>query len=60
MKMRLSKDKSELPYKGCLTLEHIPPETFEYLLRNRSAIECWVITVSSETEKMVNALPNFG
>jgi predicted helicase len=41
-KMRLSKDKSSLTYNDFLTLEGIPPETYEYRLGNRSALE-WVI-----------------
>ena len=41
-KMRLSKDKSTLVYNDFLTLKGIPPETFEYQLGNRSALE-WVI-----------------
>jgi predicted helicase len=41
-KMRLSKDKSSLTYNDFLTLDGIPPETLEYRLGNRSALE-WVI-----------------
>ena len=41
-KMRLSKDKSTLTYNQFLTLSGIPPETYEYRLGNRSALE-WVI-----------------
>jgi predicted helicase len=41
-KMRLSKDKTSLTYNDFLTLDGIPPETFEYRLGNRSALE-WVI-----------------
>jgi predicted helicase len=41
-KMRFSKDKSSLTYNDFLTLDGIPPETFEYRLGNRSALE-WVI-----------------
>ena len=89
-KMRLSKDKTTLTYNEFLTLKGIPPETYEYRLGNRSALE-WVIdqyqvstdkrsgitndpnraddaeyivrligqviTVSLETMKIVNALP---
>src|SRR5438105_855550 len=40
--MRLSKDKSTLFYNDWLTLSGIPPETYEYRLGNRSALE-WVI-----------------
>ena len=90
--MRLSKDKSILTYNDALTLKGIPPETYEYRLGNRSALE-WVIdqyqvstdkrsgitndpnrpedrgyilrlvgqviTVSLETVKIVNGLPEF-
>ena len=41
-KMRLSKDKTTLTYNQFLTLSGIPPETYEYRLGNRSALE-WVI-----------------
>ncbi len=41
-RMRLSKDKRQLVYNDFLTLDGIPPETFEYRLGNRSALE-WVI-----------------
>lgn len=41
-KMRLSRDKTSLTYSQFLTLSGIPPETFEYRLGNRSALE-WVI-----------------
>ena len=41
-KMRLSKDKRSLTVNPSLTLAGIPPETFEYRLGNRSALE-WVI-----------------
>jgi hypothetical protein len=37
--MRLSKDKTSLAVNSSLTLEGIPPETFEYRLGNRSALE---------------------
>jgi predicted helicase len=40
--MKLSKDKASLFYNDFLTLSGIPPETFEYRLGNRSALE-WVI-----------------
>ena len=90
-KMRLCKDKTTLTYNEFLTLKGIPPETYEYRLGNRSALE-WVIdqyqvstdkrsgivndpnraddpeyivrligqviTVSLETMKIVNALPD--
>ncbi len=38
-KMKLSKDKTTLIYNDTLSLIGIPPETFEYHLRNRSALE---------------------
>ncbi|HXF13859.1 MAG TPA: type ISP restriction/modification enzyme, partial [Terriglobales bacterium] len=41
-KMRLSKDKSALTYNSFWTLRGIPPETYEYRLGNRSALE-WVV-----------------
>jgi len=41
-KMRLSKDKTSLRVNPSLTLAEIPPETFQYRLGNRSALE-WVI-----------------
>ena len=41
-KMRLSKDKTTLRVNPSLTLAGIPPETFQYRLGNRSALE-WVI-----------------
>lgn len=41
-KMKLSKDKTSLVYNQFLTLSGIPPETYEYRLGNRSALE-WVI-----------------
>jgi predicted helicase len=41
-KMKLSKDKTSLIYNHFLTLSGIPPETYEYRLGNRSALE-WII-----------------
>jgi predicted helicase len=38
-KMRLSKGKSSLTYNDFLTLDGIPPETFQYRLGNHSALE---------------------
>ena len=40
--MRLSKDKTQLRVNDSLTLAGIPPETFDYRLGNRSALD-WVI-----------------
>ena len=47
--MRLSKDRRSLKVNGTLTLAGIPPETFEYRLGNRSALE-WVIDQYQVTE----------
>jgi predicted helicase len=41
-KMTLSKDKTQIVYNDFLTLGGIPPETFEYRLGNRSALD-WII-----------------
>jgi predicted helicase len=41
-KMKLSKDNTQLIYNDFLTLAGIPPETFEYRLGNRSALE-WIV-----------------
>ena len=48
-KMRLSKDRRSLKVNDSLTLGGIPPETFEYRLGNRSALE-WVIDQYQATE----------
>ena len=59
-KMRLSKDKSSLTYNDFLTLDGIPPETFEYRLGNRSALE-WVIDqyqVSADKRSGITNAPN--
>jgi len=48
-KMRLSKDKRSLKVNESLTLAGIPPETFQYRLGNRSALE-WVIDQYQVTE----------
>ena len=48
-KMRLTKDKTALSVNPSLTLAGIPPETFEYRLGNRSALE-WVIDQYRVTE----------
>jgi predicted helicase len=40
--MKLTKDKTSLIYNQFLTLSGIPPETYEYRLGNRSALE-WII-----------------
>jgi len=41
-KMKFSRDKRQIIYNDSLTLGGIPPETFDYRLGNRSALE-WVI-----------------
>jgi predicted helicase len=59
-KMRLSKDKSVLTYNDSLTLKGIPPETYEYRLGNRSALE-WVIDqyqVSTDKRSGITNDPN--
>jgi hypothetical protein len=48
-KMRLAKDHRSLKVNHSLTLGGIPPETFEYRLGNRSALE-WVIDQYQVTE----------
>jgi predicted helicase len=58
--MRLSKDKSVLTYNDSLTLKGIPPETYEYRLGNRSALE-WVIDqyqVSTDKRSGITNDPN--
>jgi predicted helicase len=59
-KMRLTKDKSSLTYNDFLTLDGIPPETFEYRLGNRSALE-WVLDqyqVSTDKRSGITNDPN--
>src|SRR4029077_1172345 len=59
-KMRLSKDKSAVTVNPSLTLAGIPPETFDYRLGNRSALE-WVIDqyqVSTEKRSGIKSDPN--
>lgn len=61
-KMRLSKDKATLVYNEFLTLKGIPPETYEYRLGNRSALE-WVIDqyqVSTDKRSGITNDPNRG
>ena len=58
--MRLPKDKSALIYNEFLTLESIPPKTFEYHLGNRSPRE-WVIDqchVSTDKRSGITNDPN--
>ena len=59
-KMRLGKDKTTLVYNEFLTLRGIPPETYEYRLGNRSALE-WVIDqyqVSTDKRSGITNDPN--
>ena len=42
LKMRLSKDKTQIVYNDFLTLAGIPKDAFEYKLGNRSALD-WII-----------------
>ena len=59
-KMKLSKDKTTLTVNPSLTLGGIPPETSEYRLGNRSALE-WVIDqyqVSEDKRSGIKCDPN--
>jgi predicted helicase len=59
-KMRLSKDKTQIKYNDFLTLTGIPPETFEYKLGNRSALD-WIIDqyqVSTDKRSSITNDPN--
>jgi predicted helicase len=59
-KMRLSKDKTTLRVNSSLTLAGIPPETFQYRLGNRSALD-WVIDqyqVSEDKRSGIKSDPN--
>jgi predicted helicase len=59
-KMKLSKDKTSLIYNQFLTLSGIPPETYEYRLGNRSALE-WIIDqyqVSTDKRSGITNDPN--
>ena len=59
-KMRLSKDKASLIYNQFLTLTGIPPETYEYRLGNRSALE-WIVDqyqVSTDKRSGITNDPN--
>ncbi len=60
VKMKLSKDKTSLIYNQFLTLSGIPPETYEYRLGNRCALE-WVIDqyqVSTDKRSGITNDPN--
>jgi predicted helicase len=48
-KMHLNKDQCSVKMNESLTLAGIPPETFQYRLGNRSALE-WVIDQYQVTE----------
>jgi predicted helicase len=59
-KMKLTRDKTSLICNDFLTLEGIPPETYEYRLGNRSALE-WVIDqyqVSTDKRSGITNDPN--
>lgn len=59
-KMRLGKDKTSLVYNSFLMLSGIPPETYEYRLGNRSALE-WVVDqyqVSTDKRSGITNDPN--
>ena len=58
--MKLSKDKASIVYNEFLTISGIPPETYEYRLGNRSALE-WVIDqyqVSTDKRSGITNDPN--
>jgi predicted helicase len=58
--MKLSKDGATLHYNDFLTLAGIPPETFDYQLGNRSALE-WVIDqyrVTKDEHDRITSDPN--
>ncbi|MGC2477464.1 MAG: type ISP restriction/modification enzyme [Candidatus Sulfotelmatobacter sp.] len=59
-KMKLSKDKSQIIYNKSLTLNGIPPETYEYRLGNRSPLE-WIVDqyqVSTDKRSGITNDPN--
>jgi predicted helicase len=59
-RMKLTRDKTSLLYNDFLTLEGIPPTTFDYRLGNRSALE-WVIDqyqVSTDKRSGITNDPN--
>jgi predicted helicase len=59
-KMRLSKDKSAVTVNPSLTIAGIPPQTYDYRLGNRSALE-WVIDqyqVSTDKRSGIRSDPN--
>jgi predicted helicase len=59
-KMKLSKDKTSIVYNEFLAIAGIPPETHEYRLGNRSALE-WVVDqyqVSTDKRSGITNDPN--
>ena len=59
-KMKLERDKESLHVNDSLTLTGIPPETFQYRLGNRTALE-WVIDqyqVSTDKRSGITSDPN--
>jgi predicted helicase len=59
-KMRLTKDKTAVIVNPSLTLAGLPPETFQYRLGNRSALD-WVIDqyqVSEDKRSGIRSDPN--
>jgi predicted helicase len=59
-KMRLTKDRAAIIYNDFLTLKGIPPETYEYRLGNRSALE-WIVDqyqVSTDERSGISNDPN--
>lgn len=60
VKMKLSKDKTDIIYNDKLTLRGIPTEAFEYKLGNRSAVD-WIIDqyqVSTDKRSGITNDPN--
>jgi predicted helicase len=59
-KMRYNKDKTQIVYNDFLTLAGIPPETHEYRLGNRSALD-WIVDqyqVSTDKRSGITNDPN--
>jgi len=56
-RMKLAKDRRSLVYNDFLTLSGIPPETFEYRLGNRSALE-WVVDQYRATTDQRSGITN--
>jgi predicted helicase len=58
--MKLNQDKTALQLNDTLTLKGIPPETFEYRLGNRSALD-WVVDqyqISTDKRSGIVSDPN--